>query len=81
MIRLNISEAKMHLSRYLANLRAGQRIILCRRNVPVAEIRPLPKVRIGKRPIGLAVGEFTVPPEFLDPLPNDQLRAFNGGKD
>ena len=36
MIRLNIHEAKTHLSRYLARLAEGELILLCKRNVPVA---------------------------------------------
>ncbi|SRR5258706_8987045 len=30
------------------------------------------------RPFGLAKGEFVVPDEFDDPLPNDLLDAFEG---
>ena len=43
MKKLNIHEAKTHLSRYLQELVAGETIVLCRRNVPIAEIRLLPK--------------------------------------
>lgn len=78
MIRINIHEAKTHLSRYLSRLRKGEVILLCKRNVPVAEIRPLPAARESRRPIGLARGEFEVPPSFNDPLPDELLRAFNG---
>ena len=78
MIRLNIHEAKTHLSRYLAKLRRGETILLCKRNIPIAEIRPLPKRRKTKRPIGLAKGEFKVPPEFFEPLPSELVDAFNG---
>ena len=41
MIRINIAEAKTHLSRYLISVEDGETILLCRRNMPVAEIRPL----------------------------------------
>ena len=78
MIRLNIHEVKTHLSRYLAKLARGETILLCKRNIPIAEIRPLPKRRKGKRPIGLAKGKFKVPPEFFEPLPAELLDAFNG---
>ncbi len=76
MIRLNIHEAKTHLSRYLPRLAKGEIILLCKRNVPIAEIRPLPPPRTKKRPIGLDKGKFTVPKEFFDPLPDELLRAF-----
>lgn len=58
MIKLNIHEAKTHLSRYLAKLKQGEKIILCKRNVPIAEIVPLPRIGKKPRPIGLAKGEF-----------------------
>ena len=77
MIKLNIHEAKTHLSKYLAKLKAGDRILLCKRNQPVAEITPLPVVSARPRPIGLAKG-FTVPRTFFEPLPDDLLQAFDG---
>ena len=80
MIRLNIHEAKTHLSQYLEKLARGETIILCKRNVPIAEIRPIRPHREYKRPIGLAKGEFEVTPEFFEPLPDEMLAAFNGDK-
>jgi len=76
MIRLNIHEAKTHLSAYLAKLEAGETILLCKRNVPIAEIRPLPKRRREPRPIGLGKGEFKVPDSFFEPLPEELLAEF-----
>jgi antitoxin (DNA-binding transcriptional repressor) of toxin-antitoxin stability system len=78
MIRLNIHEAKTHLSRYLDRLAKGEKILLCKRNVPIAEIRPLPPERSGQRPIGLARGAFEVPPSFFEPLPDELTAAFRG---
>ena len=46
MIKLNVHEAKTHLSKYLAKLKAGERILLCKRNHPIAEITALPGVDI-----------------------------------
>lgn len=77
MIRLNIHEAKTHLSRYLDRLSKGEIIVLCRRNVPIAEIRPVPTPRTEPRPFGLAQG-FEVPDSFFDPLPDDLVDAFEG---
>jgi antitoxin (DNA-binding transcriptional repressor) of toxin-antitoxin stability system len=79
MIRLNVHEAKTHLSKYLDELANGEVIVLCRRNVPIAEIRGIPKVeRKTARPIGLDQGSFEVGPEFFDPLPEDFLATFRG---
>ena len=78
MIRLNIHQAKTHLSRYLERVIKGERILLCRRNVPVAEICPLRPQRAQARPIGLHKGLFEVPKTFFDPLPGNVLDAFKG---
>ncbi len=78
MIKLNIHEAKTHLSRYLKRLEAGETILLCKHNVPIAEIRPLPQLRTTPRPLGTAKGAVKVPSEFFEPLPEDLLRAFEG---
>ncbi len=78
MIKLNIHEAKTHLSRYLKDLEAGETILLCRYNVPIAEIRPLPRQRKTPRPLGTAKGKVQVPSEFFEPLPEKLLRAFEG---
>lgn len=78
MIKLNIHEAKTHLSKYLINLEKGESILLCKRNQPIAEIRPLPPVLQGQRPFGLAKGTITMPDSFWDPLPDDELNLFEG---
>jgi len=78
MLKLNIHEAKTHLSRYLARLPEEERIILCKRNVPIAEIRPLAPEEKSKRPVGLARGKFKVTEDFFGPLPEEILDAFSG---
>jgi len=78
MNRINIHEAKTHLSRYLSRLKSGETILLCRRNVPIAEIRSLDQKKRTKRKIGLAKGLLTVPESFFEPLPDDVLASFNG---
>ena len=78
MIKLNVHEAKTRLSYYLQKLKRGETILLCRRNVPIAEIRPLPARRKTKRPIGLAKGKFKVGPKFFEPLPAAIIDSFYG---
>lgn len=79
MIRLNIHQAKTHLSRYLEKLLPGERIILCKRNVARWEIRMLDQRPENKRPIGLAQGNFQVPDSFFEPLPEEYVELFEGG--
>jgi antitoxin (DNA-binding transcriptional repressor) of toxin-antitoxin stability system len=78
MIKVNIHQAKTHLSEYLDRLAKGEIIILCKRNMPVAEIRALPEARRTKRPIGLAKNKLRIPKSFFKPLPDGLLDAFEG---
>jgi len=41
MDKVNIQEAKTHLSRYAKKVKSGETVILCERNKPIAEIRPI----------------------------------------
>ena len=78
MIRINIHDAKTHLSRYLAALQPGETIVICRRNQPIAEIHPVQPRSTQPRPVGLAKGQFIVPSTFFDPLPEELEQAFEG---
>ena len=81
MIKVNLADAKSHLSQYLDSVERGETVILCRRNVPIAEIRPLPKPPTEPRPIGTDP-DLVVPDSFFEPLPEDLLDAFEvGGAD
>ncbi len=78
MIRLNIHEAKTHLSAVLAKLRPGDKVLICRRNKPIAEIRALPGPGSKRRPFGLDAGKLKVPPSFFEPLPGEIVEGFEG---
>ena len=79
MIIVNIAEAKAKLSEYLDAVAAGERVLISKRNTPVAELRAVAAPRTEPRPIGLAAGQFTVPATFFEPLPDDVIDAFEGG--
>ena len=77
--RVNIHDAKTNLSRYLAELKPGDTLILCNRNQPVAELRSL-RAKVNRKPrIGAAKGKFSIPDSFFEPLPDDIIKAFGGG--
>jgi len=78
MTKLNIHDAKTHLSKYLERVAKGETILLCKRNVPVAEIRPLQQARTMRRPIGLAKNKIKISRSFFRPLPKEILDAFEG---
>jgi prevent-host-death family protein len=77
MKKVNIYEAKVHLSALVDRVAEGETVLICRRNVPAAELRPIAKPRRTRRPIGLVPG-FTVPPSFFEPLPEELVAAFEG---
>ena len=76
----NENEVKAHLSEYLRAAESGETVVICRRNVPIADIRALsPKSSASPRPIGLAQdwGE-PLPDSFFESLPTELLAAFGG---
>ncbi|MCG5051513.1 MAG: type II toxin-antitoxin system prevent-host-death family antitoxin [Myxococcales bacterium] len=80
MVRVNVHEAKANLSRYLEAAASGETVLICNRNVPVAELRAIAPRRVEPRPIGLARGTFDVAESFFDPLPADIVDAFEGAE-
>lgn len=78
MIMVNIYEAKAKLSEYLARVAAGESVVICKHNRPVAELRPVAVTRTTPRPFGLGAGTFEVPDSFFDPLSDADLDLFYG---
>ena len=74
MKRVNIFEAKARLSEYLDLVEGGERVVICRRNRPIAELRALPAIRGGQRHLGGT--ELRLPDMFFDPLPADLEDSF-----
>ena len=65
MKKINIHEAKTHLSRYAQQVKSGETLILCDRNVPFAEIRPLHILPRGKKRVfGLYKGQIQMAEDF-----------------
>jgi prevent-host-death family protein len=68
-IRINIHEAKTHLSKYLRKAEKGQQIVVCRRNVPIAVLGPTTAPVVDRaKAFGSAKGKVVIPPEFFDPM-------------
>jgi antitoxin (DNA-binding transcriptional repressor) of toxin-antitoxin stability system len=74
MKKVNIFEAKARLSEFLDLVEGGERVLICRRNRPIAELRALPSPRAGQRPLGGS--ELSVPDTFFTPLPTDVEDSF-----
>jgi antitoxin (DNA-binding transcriptional repressor) of toxin-antitoxin stability system len=63
---------------YLRRVEAGETLVIVRADTPIAEIKPIAASGKPQRPFGLCAGEFTVPGDFDQPLPEDVLRQFEG---
>lgn len=76
MSTVNVHQAKTQLSRLLAQVEAGQEVVIARRGEPVARL-----VRYksqAKRRFGAMKGRIVVDDSILGPLPEDELAAWEG---
>ncbi|NEP58421.1 MAG: type II toxin-antitoxin system Phd/YefM family antitoxin [Symploca sp. SIO2G7] len=78
MISLNIDDIQQNLSGFIKLIQEGNRLIITQADQPIAEIKPISKNRSQQepRPIGLCEGEFIVPDDFNDPLPEEIINLF-----
>jgi prevent-host-death family protein len=79
MIMVNIHEAKAKLSEYLDAVAKGERVLICKRNQPVAELRAVEQKRTEPRTLGGGPYHFDVPASFFEPMPDEFLDAFESG--
>ena len=77
MITVNVHEAKTNLSRLLAQAEAGEEVIIARNGKPVARLTPV-QTRVRPRP-DVFKGKLVLPDSFFDPLPEEELKAWEGG--
>ena len=74
-MKVTIDEIQRDPLQYLRRVEAGETIVIIRQDKAIAELKPITNQL---RPFGLCAGEFTVPDDFDDPLPEDMLKAFEG---
>lgn len=74
-ISVNIAEAKTQLSHLIERMQQGETVRICKRNEPVAELVPVKKTP-EKRLLGLCKGQARVPPEFFEPMPEEELALW-----
>jgi len=72
MATVNIHEAKTKLSRLLQEVVNGQDVVIAKAGKPIARIVPIQEPP--PRTPGLATGQLT--PAFFEPLPEDELKAW-----
>jgi prevent-host-death family protein len=77
MTTVTIHAAKTQLSKLIARVEAGEEVIIARRDKPVARLVPVKPGR-PKRRFGSMKGKVWVGPEFFEPLPEEELRLWEG---
>jgi prevent-host-death family protein len=74
---VNIHAAKSQLSRLLDVALAGEEVIIAKAGKPIARLVPIERKQ-ERRKLGTMAGQFRVPDDFDDPLPDDILDGFEG---
>jgi prevent-host-death family protein len=79
MLMVNIAEAKAKLSEYVDAVAKGEHVIICNRNRPVAELRPIEAARPGPRDLSpMFPGETFMTDAFFEPMTDGELREWYG---
>jgi prevent-host-death family protein len=77
MAEVSIHAAKTNLSKLIARVQAGEEIVICKGKTPVARLTPLASLP-SKRRFGAYRGQATVTDAFFEPLPDEDLKAWEG---
>jgi prevent-host-death family protein len=72
----NVHAAKTNLSRLIERAVAGEEIVIARNNEPVVRLVPVQQEK-PRREFGALRGKLVVPDEFFDPLPDEELDAWD----
>ena len=75
MEKVNIHNAKTHLSRLVDRAAAGEDIVIARNGTPVARLTQIKRTR---RLPGRLKGRIRMRADFESPLPDPVARAFRG---
>jgi len=75
---ITVQDLQQNLPDFLRRVEGGESFLVVRDERPLAEVRPVPAPIVELRPFGLCTGQFTVPANFDQPLPDDILKEFEG---
>lgn len=72
---VTIHAAKTRLSQLLAEVEAGAEIVLARGKTPIAKLTRYIAPEARRQP-GALRGQIVIGPDFFDPLPEEELKAW-----
>lgn len=75
---VNLYEAKTHLSDLVERAARGEEIVIAKAGQPKARLTAVVRPRRPRKP-GIWRGRVRINADFDDPLPDELLRAFEGG--
>ncbi len=75
--QVNIYEAKSTLSKLLAQVEAGDEVVIARNGKPVARLVPLPRSPVCRMPGGWK-GKVWISPDFDEPDPDLEALFYDG---
>ena len=74
---VTIHKAKTQLSKLIEQVERGEEVIIARGKTPVARLVPYAPEQ-PKRGFGSMKGRATLGPEFWEPLPEEELKRWEG---
>jgi prevent-host-death family protein len=80
MQRVSMFEAKTNLSKLVERALQGEEVVITsgRERKPLVRLVPIEEPQVKGRVPGKFKGVFEVGPEFFEPLPEEELRLWNG---
>ena len=77
MATYTVHQAKTQLSKLIEQAEQGEEVVIARGEKPAVKLVPVAN-KNPKRVFGAYKGEFELPETFFDPLPEEELAAFEG---
>lgn len=74
-MQFTVHAAKSQLSRLIDAALAGEEVVIARGSKPVVRLVPIPQ---GGFRLGVLAGKVGTAPDFLEPLPEEDLDAWDG---
>jgi prevent-host-death family protein len=74
-VKVTIHAAKTNLSKLIEQVHAGEEVVIARGDVPVARLVPIVE-RLPTRQAGTLRGLIKVTDAFFEPLPSEELDAW-----
>jgi len=74
---VTVHQAKTNLSKLIEKACAGEEIVIARGKKPVVRLVPVSAPNGNRKP-GSMKGKISIGPEFFEPLPDDELAAWEG---